>query len=334
MTQTDVAIIGAGPVGLFAVFQCGMLGLKTHVFDALDMVGGQCSALYPEKPIYDIPGYPKVMAADLIGALEAQARPFQPEWHLGRPVTHLQRLEDGRWHLKNSQGDEVTCGAVLIAAGVGAFGPHRPPLEGLESFEGQSVFYYVKERAFFQGKRVVIAGGGDSAVDWALSLSEVASHVSVVHRRSKFRAAPASEAQLQDYARQGRIQLVIPYQLKGLEGQDGQLERVIVEDLEGGTKALRADVLLPFFGLAMTLGPIAEWGLALERQQILVAPQHQTTSLPGIYAAGDICTYPGKLKLILCGFSEVAMAAHHIRSYLHPDRVWHFEYSTTQGVPA
>jgi len=331
--QTDVAIIGAGPVGLFAVFECGMLGLKCQVIDALDMPGGQCSALYPEKPIYDIPAHPAIDAATLIARLEEQAAPFAPAYHLGQQVERLARQPDGSFRLETSRGTAVLAKAVIIAAGVGAFGPNRPPLDGIEAYEGKSVHYLVTKREAFRDRRIVIAGGGDSAVDWAISLAEVAARVMVIHRRAKFRAVPESAARLDALAKAGKIDLVIPYQLAGLEGANGQVAAVIVADLEGKTKRLEADVLLPFFGLSMNLGPIAEWGLALDHHHITVAPATSMSSAEGIFAIGDIATYPGKLKLILSGFSEAALAAHAIRALLHPGEALHFEYSTTKGVP-
>src|SRR5690349_8692303 len=268
---TDVAIIGAGPVGLFAIFECGMLKMKCHVVDALDIVGGQCAALYPEKPIYDIPGYPRIAAMELIDRLAEQAAPFSPHYHLGQRVESLTR-EGEDWVLTTSAGTSIRVRAVIIAAGVGAFGPNRPPLERLAEFEGKSVFYLVMRREDFRGKRVVIAGGGDSAVDWALSLADVAAAVQVVHRRPKFRAAPESASRLEVLARAGKIELVIPYQLHALEGRGGALEAVVVSDLNGNRRRLAADVLLPFFGLAMNLGPVAEWGLNLERNHVAIDP--------------------------------------------------------------
>ena len=329
--RRDVAIIGAGPVGLFAVFECGMLGLRCHVLDALDRAGGQCAALYPEKPIYDIPGYPEIGAAELIDRLEEQAAPFAPAFHLGHAVERLAPLPTGGFRIETA-ATAVEAGAVIVAAGVGAFGPNRPPLAGIEAFEGKSVFYLVTKREDFRGKRVVIAGGGDSAVDWALSLAEVA-QIMLVHRRPKFRAAPGSAARLAQLADAGRIEMVIPYQLHGLEGAGGALSAVVVADLDGRTRRLEADILLPFFGLSQNLGPIAHWGLALERHLVAVEPATCMSSARGIFAIGDVATYPGKLKLILSGFAEAALAAHAIHPLLHPGEALHFEYSTTKGVP-
>ena len=329
----DVALLGAGPGGLFAVVECGRLKLGCHVIDALDMLGGQCAALYPEKPIYDIPGYPVIDAVTLIDKLAEQAAPFHPHYHLAQQVERLAPLPQGGFRLETSLGTIIESRAVIIAAGVGAFGPNRPPLAGIERFEGKSVFYLVKRREDFRGKRVVIAGGGDSAVDWALSLAEVAAEVAVVHRRAKFRAAPESAARLQNLAESGRIALITPYQLHALEGAGGALAAVVVADLAGKTRRLPADVLLAFFGLSMNLGPIARWGLALERNHVAVAPATSESSVPGVFAIGDIAHYPGKLKLILSGFAEAAMAAHAIFPLVHPGEALHFEYSTTKGVP-
>ena len=328
----DVAIIGAGPVGLFMVFECGMLELGCHLFDALPAPGGQCAALYPEKPIYDIPGYPRIDAALLVERLIEQASPFHPAFHLGHAVSGLSATAAG-FEVENMAGVRVAARAVVIAAGAGAFGPNRPPLAGIAEFEGNSVFYLVRRREDFRGRRVVIAGGGDSAVDWAISLAEVAERVMVVHRRAKFRAAPQSAGRLQALADDGRIELVIPYQLHAIEGADGQLSAVIVADLAGRTRRLAADCLLPFFGLATDLGPVAAWGLQLEHNRISVDPATCATSRRGIFAIGDIAAYPGKLKLILSGFAEAALAAHAIHPLVHPGEALHFEYSTTKGVP-
>jgi thioredoxin reductase (NADPH) len=329
---TDVVIIGAGPVGLFAIFECGMLKLDCHVVDALDSIGGQCVALYPEKPIFDIPGYPRVDAAELIGKLAEQAAPFHPTYHLGQQVVRLNHAESG-FTVETSGGTRIACKAVIVAGGSGAFGPNRPPLEGLEQYEGRSVFYLVARRQDFAGKRVVIAGGGDSAVDWAVSLAEIAAHVMVVHRRDKFRAAPESIARLRRLADADRVEMVVPYQLAGLEGTDGLLTGVTVATLDGEERLLKADRLLPFFGLVMELGPIAEWGLDLAGSHIAANPATMETSMPGLFAIGDIVTYPGKLKLILTGFAEAARAAHSAFASVHPGEALHFEYSTSKGLP-
>jgi thioredoxin reductase (NADPH) len=332
--QTDVVIVGAGPVGLFAVFECGMVRLHCHVVDVLDDAGGQCTALYPEKPIYDIPGFPRIEAAELVVRLKAQAAAFRPVYHLGEQVQALEALTGSFWRVTTSRGTVVQAKAVIVAAGVGAFGPNRPPLAGIEAYEGKSVFYYVTHRENFRGKRVVIAGGGDTAVDWALSLAEIADRVSVIHRRDKFRAAPESEAQLKALAKAGKIDLVVPYQLDALEGAGGQLKAVTVATLDGATRRIEADVLLPFFGLSMSLGPIADWSLALQHNQVAIDASTTATSKPGIFAIGDVVTYPGKLKLILTGFAEAAIAARSAYALVHPETPLHFEYSTMSGVPS
>lgn len=334
MTQhtTDIVIIGAGPVGLFAIFEAGMLKMKCHVVDALEMAGGQCSALYPEKPIYDIPGYPSIMAQELVDKLKEQAAPFGPTYHFGQRVEKVSGSA-GNFTVTTSNGTTIHCKAIIIAAGCGAFGPNRPPLDGLEQYEGKSVFYLVARREDFRGKKVVIAGGGDSAVDWAISLSELTEKLYVIHRRDKFRCAPESASRLKALADAGKIEMVIPYQLHSLEGANGTLSAVNVATLEGQVKKLEADVLLPFFGLAMELGPIAQWGLGLDSNHIKITQSTSETSTPGIFAIGDIATYENKLKLILSGFAEAASACHSARKVVHPGEVLHFEYSTTSGVP-
>jgi thioredoxin reductase (NADPH) len=332
--ETDIVVIGAGPAGLFSVFELGMNKLSCHVIDSLDEIGGQCVALYPEKPIYDIPAYPKIGAQELIEQLEDQAAPFKPTYHLGQQVNKITQLdEEGRaWQVVTSKDTVIKCRAIVIAAGVGAFGPNRPPLDGIEAFESKSVFYYVKNPSNFAGKRVVIAGGGDSAVDWALNLHDIAEKLYVVHRRPKFRATPDSSEKLRQLAEAGKIELVIPYQLGSLEGDNGQISAINVKTLSGEVRKLEADILLPFFGLSMNLGPIAEWDLDLNKSHIKIDPLTALTNKPGIYAVGDIATYEHKQKLILTGFAECAQAAHHIRRFLNPDEVIHFEYSTTSGI--
>ena len=332
MHNIDVAIIGAGPSGLFAVFQLGMLGIKAAVIDALPSVGGQCSALYPEKPIYDIPAYPKILAGDLISQLVQQNEPFNPIYLLNQQVTGLKRTGND-FEISTSAGELVLCRAVVIAAGSGAFGPNRPPLDGIEAFEQTSVHYYVQRQAEFTGKRLVIAGGGDSAVDWAINLAPLAQKIYFVHRRDKFRAAPESVTQLEALAASGKIEMVIPYQLHALHGTAPQLTAVEFTDLDGNSRIEQADHLLAFFGLSADLGPIAEWGMSLDKHQIAVDATTGATSVPGIFAIGDVSAYANKLKLILCGFSEAALAAHAVRHHIYPEQAFHFSYSTSLGVP-
>lgn len=328
----DVAIIGAGPVGLFAVFQCGMLGLSCTVIDSLEEIGGQCTALYPEKPIYDIPAYPEVMAADLIKNLEAQAAPFNPIYILNNKIVSLSN-DNGLWILKTDKNITIHAKKIIIAAGGGAFGPNRPPLAGIDSYEGASVFYMVRNKADFKDRNIVIAGGGDSAVDWAIALSDIAKSVHLVHRRDKFRASPDSVRRLNDVAKEGFITIDTPYQLKELIGDGTTLKAVRISNKEG-EKDIEADILLPFYGLSMELGPIKEWNLELYNSYIAVNPTTLMTNISGIYAIGDIVSYNNKLKLILTGFSEAAMAAHSIYREIYPDKELHFEYSTTKGIPA
>ncbi len=333
--EADVAIVGAGPVGLFAAFECGMLKLSSVLIDSLAETGGQCAALYPEKPIYDIPAHPAIEGAALVAALEAQIAPFAVPRLLDRRVEQLDGTRGG-FTLRTDRGDTVRSRAVIIAAGAGAFGPNRPPLAGLEAYEQSgAVQYYIRRKEAFRDKRVVIAGGGDSAIDWALALADIAAHIYLVHRRPKFRAAPESLARLEAASGPGgRIELVVPYQLHGLLGERGRLAGVEVATLDGEVRQIEADHLLPFFGLSTDLGPIAQWGLHSAKHHVQVTPSSCETSAPGVFAIGDVATYPGKLKLILQGFSEAAMAAHAIHPIVNPDTALHFEYSTSKGVPA
>jgi len=331
-TSTDVAIIGAGPVGLFSVFECGMLGLSCHVIDSLPEIGGQCNALYPEKPIYDIPAYPCLSAVELIENLYNQANPFKPFYHLNQQVSGLEKTEDG-WVLKTSKDTEINAKAIIIAAGAGAFGPNRPPLKNLEAYEEKSVSYMIRNCQIFAGKKLVIAGGGDSAVDWAISLANIAEHIYFVHRRDKFRAAEASIEKLRGLADEGKIEMVTPYQLIDLNGADGVLSSVTVKDLDGNIRNLEADHLLPFFGLSANIGAIKEWDLDIDKNQIKTDQATSMTNISGIFAVGDIATYKHKLKLILTGFAEAAQAAHAIRALIYPDQELHFEHSTTSGIP-
>ena len=331
----DVAIVGAGPAGLFAAFQCGMLRLRAVLIDALGQTGGQCTALYPEKPIYDIPAHPGIEAGALIASLERQVAPFDVPRLLGRRVEALSGRR-GAFRLRTDRGEVVAARAVLIAAGAGAFGPNRPPLDGLSAFEASgAVQYFVRARDAFRGFSVAIAGGGDSAVDWALSLREVAARVWLIHRRPRFRAAPDSLARLEEAAARGEVELVVPFQLHGLHGDNGLLSGVSVSTLDGAVRMLEADRLLPFFGLSTDLGPIATWGMQTGLHGLIpVTPSTLETSLPGVFAIGDVASYPGKLKLILQGFSEAAMAAHAIHGVVRPDEALRFEHSPSRGLPA
>ncbi|HLO77417.1 MAG TPA: NAD(P)/FAD-dependent oxidoreductase [Magnetospirillum sp.] len=334
MATPEVAVIGAGPVGLFTVFQCGTLGMRCHVIDALGHVGGQCAALYPEKPIYDVAGLPTIKGAELVANLEAQALPFAPIYHLGERVEKLVQGQDGQWLLTTSVGAEIAVRAVVVAAGAGAFVPNRPPLQGIEAFEGRSVFYSVGRVEDFAGRRVVIAGGGDSAVDWTLSLAETGAKVFLVHRRDRFRAAPDSVERLRRLEADGIVETLVPYQLAALHGDGGQLAAVDIVSLDGRQRRLEADILLPMFGLSSDLGAIAGWGLDMVGGRIPVDPMTCATARAGIVAVGDVACYPGKLKLMLTGFAEAAHAAHALRAFLRPGEPLHFQHSTSRGLPA
>jgi thioredoxin reductase (NADPH) len=326
-----IGIIGAGPCGLFSIFQCGMFGLKTEVFDILPHVGGQCGALYPEKFIYDIPAIPKIKAKDLIENLMIQSCHFLPTFHFSQQVTSINKDGDD-FIIKTSKNTTSKVKAIIIAAGAGAFGPQRPPLPNIEKFEQKSIFYSIYDPHSFSKKHVVIAGGGDSAIDWALHLAPIAKTVQLVHRRDKFRAHQSSINELKAMEKCGKIKLVIPYQLHGIQGDEsnGRLYAVDVQHTNGSIQSLEADVLLPFFGLSMNLGPILEWGLNIDKNHIPIHPTTCETSIPGIFAIGDIALYPHKQKLILSGFSEAASAAKAIWHYLNPGQSQHFEHSTTK----
>ena len=331
MEKTDIIIIGAGPIGLFSIFQAGMLGMKCHIVDSREMIGGQCTALYGEKPIYDIPAYPKITASDLIEQLRLQALPFNPTYHMDQSAMELKN-NGNNFQITTSKNIQIESKIIVIAAGPGIFGPNKPPLNRIEEFEGKSIFYCVNQFSNFTNKKVVIAGGGDSAVDWAISLSQVTEKIYLVHRREKFRAAPESIRQLKQIVETGKIELVINYQLDNLIGSDGILEGVELRDLSNNVRLLEADTLLPFYGIAQAIGPIGEWGLNLHNKHIMVDPPYFETNIPGIYAIGDIATYPGKLKLILTGFSEAASAIHHAYNKVFDGKILHFQYSTTKGV--
>ena len=332
--DTDIIIIGAGPVGLFAVFELGLLDLRCHLVDILDMPGGQCAELYPEKPIYDIPAVPICTGQELTDRLMEQIAPFDPVFHFGQMAESLRKLDDGRWCLTTSEGTSIQAPVVVIAAGGGSFVPKRPPLDGLDQFEANGgVQYAVRKRDQLAGKHLVIAGGGDSALDWTVNLAEIAASVTLVHRRDDFRAAPDTVAKMRALVEAGKVALHIG-QLKGLESDDdGHLSHVLVQQAGADAPdALAADVLLPFYGLTMKLGPIADFGLNLEENLIPVDTERFETSTPSIFAIGDINHYPGKLKLILSGFHEAALMAHAAHGIVHPDKKIRFQYTTSSSA--
>ncbi|MSO68434.1 MAG: NAD(P)/FAD-dependent oxidoreductase [Pseudolabrys sp.] len=326
--KTDVLIIGAGPVGLFAVFELGLLDIKAHLVDILDKVGGQCAELYPEKPIYDIPAVPFITGQGLTEALMAQIKPFNPTFHLGEMVTTMENIGDPVFRVTTDRGKVFETKAVVIAAGGGSFQPKRPPIAGIEPYEGKSVHYAVRKMDVFRDKRLLIVGGGDSALDWTLNLQPIAKRLTLVHRRDEFRGAPASVGKMRALVAAGSMDLKIG-QVSLLEGGDGQLTAASIKGNDGAIDRVDVDAMLPFFGLTMKLGPVADWGLALEDELIPVDTGTFETSMPGLFAIGDINTYPGKLKLILSGFHEAALMAQRAHHYVHPEKKLVFQYTTS-----
>lgn len=324
---TDVVVIGAGPCGLFAVFELGLLDLKCHVIDILDRPGGQCAELYPEKPIYDIPGFPIITGQGLIDNLLQQIAPFGPQFHFNRMVTGLARQEDGAFRLTTDADEVFLAKVVVIAAGGGSFQPKRPPVDGIEAFEGTSVYYSVRRMEDFRDQDVVIVGGGDSALDWTLNLQPIARSLTLVHRRDAFRAAPDSVNKMKAMVGDGKISLVIG-QIARIDGENGQL-KAIHFTTDAGDMRVPATRLLPFFGLTMKLGPVADWGLELNDNLIVVDTEKFQSSVPGIFAIGDINSYPGKLKLILSGFHEAALMAQAAKKIVSPDEKVIFQYTTS-----
>jgi thioredoxin reductase (NADPH) len=328
--KTDVLIIGAGPVGLFAVFELGLLDIKAHLVDILDKVGGQCAELYPEKPIYDIPAIPKISAQGLVDQLMEQIKPFGPTFHLNEMVESIERTGQPGFRVTTDGGKVFDCKLVVIAAGGGSFQPKRPPMPGIEAYEGTSVHYAVRKMEAFRDKKILIVGGGDSALDWTLNLAPIARHLTLLHRRSEFRAAPDSVNKMMALVGEGKIDFVLG-QVTGLEGANGQLTAANVKGNDGSTFHIACDSLLPFFGLTMKLGPVANWGLKLNEDLIPVDVSTFETSEPGIFAIGDINTYPGKLKLILSGFHEVALMSQKAHRYVFPDKKLTFQYTTSSS---
>jgi thioredoxin reductase (NADPH) len=326
--RTDVTIVGAGPCGLFAVFELGLLDIKCHLVDILDRPGGQCAELYPEKPIYDIPAVPICTGQELTDKLMEQIAPFDPVFHFGQMATALSKTEDGWWRLTTDMDTVIESKVIVIAAGGGSFMPKKPPIKDIDAFEDTSVFYAVRQMEKFRGKHLVIAGGGDSALDWTVNLQPLAASLTLVHRRDDFRAAPDTVNKMRQLVASGGMKLEIA-QISGLEGSDGQLTGVVLKDKDKGEWSIPCDMLLPFYGLTMKLGPVAQFGLNLHENLIPVDTEKFQSSTDGIFAIGDINNYPGKLKLILSGFHEAALMSQAAHRIVHPDRKLRFQYTTS-----
>lgn len=328
--QTDVIIVGAGPVGLFAVFELGLLDMKAHLVDILDRPGGQCAELYPEKPIYDIPAFPVISGQELTDNLMEQIKPFHPVFHFGQMAESIEKLNDGNWRMTTDLGTVLEAPVIVIAAGGGSFVPKKPPLPDLEKFENKSVFYAVRKREIFKDKHLLIAGGGDSALDWTLNLQDIAKRVTLIHRRDDFRAAPDSVNKMRALVADDKMDLHIG-QPVALNGEDGNLDSVTIRTKDKEEYDLSCDMLLPFYGLTMKLGPVANWGLNQHENLIQVDTEKFETNEDGIFAIGDINWYPGKLKLILSGFHEAALMAQKASTYVYPDKVVRFQYTTSSS---
>ncbi len=333
MITTDICIIGAGPVGLFAVFEAGLLKMRCHLIDVLPQIGGQLSEIYPHKPIYDIPGYPSITAQALIDNQLEQIAPFQPSFTLGERVEQLEKQADGSYHVIGSDGTVIHCQVVVIAGGLGCFEPRKPELANLENFEKEHVHYMVKNPEKFRDQRIVIAGGGDSALDWTVFLADVAKEVTLVHRSDSFRGAPDSAEKVFNLAQAGKINLLLSHNLQSLNG-NGHLESISLVNKQKEGVLVPTDHFIPLYGLSPKLGPIGEWGLNIDKNAIEVDTFDYATNIERIYAIGDINTYPGKLKLILCGYHEAALMAQSAFKYVYPDQKLSFKYTTVNGINA
>ena len=331
MIETDIIIIGAGPCGLFTVFEAGLLKLKCHLIDALPMPGGQCAEIYPKKPIYDIPGYPSVLAGELIDNLMEQIKPFNPGFTLGESAEEIEKLEDGSFIVTTSRGTKHKAPVICIAGGLGCFEPRKPPISNIVDFEDKGVEYIIKDPELYRDKKVVIAGGGDSALDWSIFLTDVAKEVSLVHRRDSFRGALDSVEKVMELAHAGKINLITNAQVVGLNGED-KISEVVIKHKSGEEEVKDTDHFIPLFGLSPKLGPIANWGLNITKNAIEVDTNDYSTNVDGIYAIGDINTYPGKLKLILCGFHEGTLMVQSAFKKVYPDKKASFKYTTVNGV--
>ncbi len=332
MTKTDVVIVGAGPCGLFQVFELGLLGLKAEIIDSIRQPGGQCTELYPDKPIYDIPAIPVCSGEELTEALLKQIEPFDCGMHLGEEVTVVRRNDDDSFHVETNAGNQFQARAVVIAGGVGSFQPRQLRVPEAEEFAGKSLHYRVQDPKRFAGKKLVILGGGDSALDWVLELVDVAEHITLVHRRDEYRAVPASVDKMRQLVTDGKMDVIENAKATVIEGNDGVVKSITIQPKEGEAVDVPVDHVLVFFGLAPKLGPIAEWGLDINRKTINVDTEKFETSEPGIYAVGDINFYPGKKKLILCGFHEAALAAFAIKQRIEPNKKVHVQYTTTSPI--
>ena len=331
MIKTDILIIGAGPVGLFTVFEAGLLKLKCHLVDALAQPGGQLTEIYPKKPIYDIPGYPSVMAGELIDNLMEQIAPFKPGFTLGERAESIEKLEDDSYKLTTNRGTEINAPVIAIAGGLGCFEPRKPPISNITDFEDNGVEYIIRDPELYRDKKILIAGGGDSALDWTILLSDVAKEVTLVHRRTSFRGALDSVDKVMEMAQSGKINLITEAQVIGLNGGE-KLDSVVLKDKEKNEKSIEVDHFIPLFGLSPKLGPIGEWGLNITKNAIEVDTKDYSTNVPGIYAIGDINTYEGKLKLILCGFHEGTIMVQSAFKRIYPDAKLSFKYTTVAGV--
>ncbi len=332
MIDTDAVIVGAGPCGLFQVFELGLLGLKAEVVDSIRQPGGQCTELYPDKPIYDIPAIPVCSAEELTEALLKQIEPFNCGMHLSEEVSVVRKNSDDSYHVETSAGTQFHAKAVVIAGGVGSFQPRRIRVPGAEDFAGKTLHYRVKDPKQFAGKKLAILGGGDSALDWVLELINVAEHITLIHRRDEYRAVPASVAKMRKLVADGKMDVIEKAKATAIDGVDGVINSITIQPKEGEPLDVPADHVLVFFGLAPKLGPIAEWGLDINRKTINVDTERFETSEPGIYAIGDISYYPGKKKLILCGFHEAALAAFAIKQRIEPGKKVHLQYTTTSPI--
>ena len=331
MIQTDILIIGAGPVGLFTVFEAGLLKLRCHLIDALPIPGGQLAEIYPKKPIYDIPGYPTVLAGELVDNLLKQIEPFNPGFTLGERAEKLEKIEEKLFRVTTNRGTQLEAPVIAIAAGLGCFEPRKPPIENIERFEDKGIDYMVKDPEKFRNKRLLIAGGGDSALDWTIELANIAAEVTLIHRRNSFRGALDSVDKVMELAKAKKVNLITQAQAVGVHG-NGQLKEVKIKSKELGEFSKEVDNFLPLFGLSPKLGPIADWGLQINRSSITVDTRDYSTNIPGIYAIGDINDYPGKLKLILCGFHEGTLMVQSAFKYIYPDAKLSFKYTTVAGV--